>query len=292
LKYNGKDLNCNNFREVLKDFSVDIQDVVRSALMDGVDIGDYIAKSNPYKLDQIRLAMKENLSSQLFNMSGELLYQVRMLKKKGVNLSHFSKVLSVSLSDEHTSYVLNWVKDGVDFSKVRVELIPKRLLEVFDKGLRSGVDMTKFLSMGSSLPARYLELCVQIEKAGKDCEFLLKNSYNLSVVECFYNNLDLSEDCWKAIKNNVNTNDESERIKLLILMAKNGIDISKLQQKQGESYKYSTDCLKILVEGYKAKVDINLLLKATTPQEMEDVIYEAELNSGRKISGRFMKKSH
>ena len=36
MKYKGTTLVLDNFRTVLKDFSVDVQDVVRSALLDNV----------------------------------------------------------------------------------------------------------------------------------------------------------------------------------------------------------------------------------------------------------------
>lgn len=292
MKYNGKDLNCNNFREVLKDYSVDIQDVVRSALMDGVDISEYISMSNPYKLDQIRLAMKENLSPIFFNVSGKLLYQIRLLKQSGVNLKPLVNLFKSSLSDIHIEYILNWVRDGVDFSKVQVELIPIRLLEAFDRGLRSGVEMRKFLPYVNSLSVMYLDLCVQIEKLGKDSEFIIKNGYNMDVVECFHNNLDLSDTCWKSVQKNINNTDELERVKLLISLVRNGVDIEMLQVKQNGNYKYSTDCLKVLIQGYKENINISELMKETSPQGMEDLISEIKLHRSQKISGRFVKKSN
>ena len=73
----GKTLILDNFRKILSNYTVDIQDVVRSAILDGVDISKYIdvCKDNPYRLEQIRLSIKEGLDESLFNLSGDLLYR-------------------------------------------------------------------------------------------------------------------------------------------------------------------------------------------------------------------------
>lgn len=42
LNFKGTNLILDNFRTVLRDYSIDVQDVVRSAILDDVDVADYI----------------------------------------------------------------------------------------------------------------------------------------------------------------------------------------------------------------------------------------------------------
>ena len=74
IKFKGELLVLDNFRVVLKNYSLDVQDIVRSAILDGLDISEYISqyKNDPYKLDQIRLELKEGLNTSLFSVSGRI----------------------------------------------------------------------------------------------------------------------------------------------------------------------------------------------------------------------------
>lgn len=60
MEYRNQVLLLDNFRSILSSFSLDVQDVVRSAILDGVDLNPYIERfrEDPYKLDQIRLGLK------------------------------------------------------------------------------------------------------------------------------------------------------------------------------------------------------------------------------------------
>ena len=42
MYFKGKKLLLDNFRDVLKNYSLDIQDVVRSCILDDIDVEKYI----------------------------------------------------------------------------------------------------------------------------------------------------------------------------------------------------------------------------------------------------------
>ena len=287
MKYKGHKLLLDNFRSVLKGYSVDIQDVVRSAILDDVDVSEYIDSCSPYKLDQIRLCLKEGISSSYFVTSGEVLYKLRCMVHDNVDISPIEKYLRASLSDEHLEYLLSWLKDGVNFSSVNVATIKKFMLPVYDKGLRWGINMKKYLKIDSK---RYLELCIQMERQGIDTSVFLRSEWDCSVMEFLSRSVSLSAEDWDKIYKYIGSSDSVYRVQLLVQMIKNNIDIKPWQATVGTGYKYSSDCLKEVLNAYGENMDISEFLKANSYKEVKDMYAKMKLSKEAKVSGRFVKK--
>ena len=286
MKFKGLD----NFRSELKEFIVDIQDVVRSAILDGVDISDYIedCSNNPYKLEQIRLAMKENLSKDYFRLSGDSIYQIRKLNSRGVALSHIEKQLKSNLSDEYMSYLVRWVDEGINVSKLNIAIIPKNLLETFDYGLSKGFDMSIF-NTGISYTSKYIMLCLQIAKNGKPISFLLNGDYSIASLEVLVKFSKVSETHWERLISVIDCNTSSERVYLLCNLCKTNLDLNVLQRRDQGKYVYANSCLSVLVEAFTANLDLKELLLETDPSAMKSKKDAMVLKSKRKVSGRFVK---
>lgn len=181
----GKTLILDNFRKVLSGYSIDIQDIVRSAILDGVDISKYIdaCKNSPYRLDQIRLGIKEGLPDTFFSLSGEQLYRFRSLKADGKDVRTVSDMLRKStLSDAHIDYVLKWVSEGRNIKGLNVALIPRKLLSVYDSGLSSGVDMSMLVGT-SNYSEDYLQNLIILVKNGRDCSKFIDGSWDEGIVK-------------------------------------------------------------------------------------------------------------
>lgn len=183
MLWKGKYLILDNFRKCLSDYPVDIQDIVRSAILDGLDISKYIdaCKDNPFRLDQIRLGLKEGLSESLFGLSGDILYEVRKLKRTN-NIDEIVRQISKgNLSDEHINYLLSWVKSGRSLVGIDLTSIPKNLLSVYDVGLSYDLDMSIF--NGIKCSADYLTALVGILRNKRPVDkFLDSSKWDLSVV--------------------------------------------------------------------------------------------------------------
>lgn len=181
----GKTLILDNFRRCLSEYSVDIQDIVRSAILDGVDISKYldVCRDNPFRLDQIRLGIKEGLDEALLSLNGDALYRVRKLRKSG-NLAEVTRQLSKgSLSDEHIYHLLDWIQDGRSIHDIELATIPKNLLSVYDVGLSYDVDMSIF--NGIKCDVNYLNALVSMAKNRRSVEkFLDSSKWDLSVIQC------------------------------------------------------------------------------------------------------------
>ena len=112
MYYKGKKLILDNFRNVLSSYSVDIQDIVRSAILDDIDISDYIdvCKTNPYLLDQIRLSIKDGLSASYLKIGdAEILYSIRQLNGL-LDLKPLENQLKNNiLSSDHIHYIIKWI---------------------------------------------------------------------------------------------------------------------------------------------------------------------------------------
>lgn len=286
MKYNGEVVLLDNFRLLLYDYSVDIQDVVRSAVLDGVDISKYIAtcKDNPYRLDQIRLSMKEGLPVGLYkSTNGDVIYKIRKLYQRGVNLSYVERQLnSGSLSEEYIEYMLNWISDGINISGLNVAVIPKGLLSTFDYGLRCGFSMKEF-NNGISYSPEYIKLCLKILKDGKSVNFLLNGNYSIGVLREIASFSRIEEKKWNELVANIDSSISEKRIPKLIRLVKAGVKINELQAKNKEGYVYSDECLDIIYSAFISKLDYKSIIKETNdPLKMQSLLQEMELKSNKK----------
>lgn len=293
MKYCGNELILDNFRSILFDMSVDVQDVVRSAILDGVDISEYIipCSDNPYKLDQIRLALKDGMPSGLIGtVSGEMLYQLRKMKQRGIDVSGIeSQLENGSLSDEYMEYMLSWVSDGINVDKLNIAIIPKNLLETFDYGLRSGFDMSPF-NTGYSYNPEYIKLCLMIVKNGKPISVFLGGDFSMEVLKSLSMLSKISTNLWKMLVDHIDSEITEERLERLIPFIKSGVSIAKLQSKRKGGYVYSDGCLEVVYQAYLSKLDYKKLITETTEErKMRDMVAEMELEKRSDPSIRLRK---
>lgn len=182
MSWKGKLVVLDNFRKIFGNYSVDIQDIVRSAICDGVDISKYVdvCKDNPFRLDQIRLGIKEGLPDAIFSLNGDAIYKVRSLRKSNGFSEIVKQLGSGSLSEEHVNHLLQWVSEGKNIHGIELVTVPKNLLSIYDVGLSYGVDMSEFNGFTGS--AEYLKCLVVMRKNNRPVEKYLKIIWNISVL--------------------------------------------------------------------------------------------------------------
>lgn len=181
----GRTVVLDNFRELFCEYSVDIQDVIRSAILDGVDILDYIGicKDDPFRLDQIRLGMKEGVVAEVFSFSGENIYKVRKIIDSKDKMSVLIRQLEEgSLSDKHINYLLKWLSEGRRLGNLMVSHVPKDMLGVFDKGIGYGIDMSNLLSC-VGFGAEYVGALVEIKKNRRDIFDFVDGGWSIAVLK-------------------------------------------------------------------------------------------------------------
>ena len=233
MKYCEEVLKMDNFREVLKDFSIDIQDVVRSAILDDIDITGYLREcmDDPYRLDQIRLCMKEGLGeSVVAYRSGDEIYAIRSLNRKGVDVSPLLKYNSTNLSKQGFMKLKGLLEDGFGNACLEVDfsIIPNSLLEYFDYAIRHGVDMKKY-NNGKQYGSKYLSYCIEIEEAGKPVERFLENTWDVkSLREMWKVACSRSVDFYNKLLNMVFDDDTPSIIRVDVMALTDGVEVGRL----------------------------------------------------------------
>ena len=295
MQYKGKTLILDNFRKMLKNYSLDIQDVVRSAILDGVDLSEYLDryKNDPYKLDQVRLSIKEGLPGVYFgSTSGQSLYRIRkLIGKKDLSALQAQMAKGV-IPEEYLDYILSWVEDNIDFSDLNVLIIPKNLLSEFDYGLRNGLDMSPF-NTGTKFSKGYIRQCCAIKLNGKEiAEFLPPNKeWDMRVMEQLVDfSRTKNQYVWINVIANISPSESIDRLIPLIELAKQGINIKVLQQGNSKGYVYSIEALSCIMlayeRGYNWEKIFGTIYDST---EMEKILRELEVNKGKKVGGRLRK---
>lgn len=290
MLYKGKKLILDSFRTVLSDYSIDVQDVVRSAILDDVDISSYIpsCKDNPYRLDQIRLCIKEGMPDEILRLyNGSAIYQIRTLKADGVDLTPVVKQLSRgNLQDTYLLYLLGWIKDGLNISKLNIAIIPRQLLPTFDYGLRCGFDMSKY-NNGRSYSPQYISLLLQIEKNRKSVSSLLSGEWALDILEVLSSFSKTSDSRWENLISHIDSKISKGRLEKLISLEKQGIDVSGVQRKLNGNYVLSDKCLDLILQAYSRRLNYKLLIEqATSEEDMQDMMDRMEVANRTRVGGR------
>ena len=290
--FHGERLMMDNYRAILKDYSVDIQDIVRSAILDMVDISKYIepCRDNPFRLDQIRLGMKENLDSRYFSYSsGDIIYGIRKLTKKGINLSPLTKYKDSDLSKIYLWFLIQWCREGYNVSNLDLTIIPEYLLGTFDAGLRAGLDMGIF-NNGVQYPVNYLEDCINILSAGLDVQKYVMGDYNTDILD-YLSSLASDSNKYKAIYNVLSYDDSLERIMKYERICSIGKDL-KPYAVRGLDGKplISDEVLEELVSGLEGGVDLINNLDNYDLEYIKERIVEEKLKGRKLTSGRLMRR--
>lgn len=290
MKFKGNELILDNFRSVLSDYSVDVQDVVRSAILDGVDISEYIpvCKNNPLRLDQIRLGIKEGIDEVFFSVkSGEYLYKIRKLDSRSLDLVS-QKIEKNSLSGDSLEKLIDWVLKGYNIQGINVSIIPKSLYEVFEQGFQRGFDMSIF-NDGRLYNQEYLKYCLVILSNGKDITPFVGNNSDLWSMDCIKLLASFSRvnslEKWHKLISVISPDVKTDTLKSLISCVKTGIDIKKLVDNN-----WSSACIEYLLKAYESKYDYTKLIDIG-PDEvlLSSTLNQMMLNKSKRVSGRLRK---
>lgn len=287
----GEKVLLDNFRKLYSEYSIDVQDVIRSAILDDVDIAEFVnsCRDNPYRLDQIRLALKENITGGILSIgNGETIREIRNMRAVGVDISEISRQLeNASLSEKHISYLLKWVRAGYDTSDIDVSIVPKKLLESFDYGLMQGRKMGKYFKCCS---VDYILSCLRIEGYNKDVGFLLKSAYQIGVVEYLASFAKQSNRVWQELIRNIDSSISRERIQLLGSIALCGCSLARLQEKDKKEYLFTNEALTVVLDACQRKVDVSNVIRNTyNERELKTRFAEIDLNKGKTVQVKLRK---
>lgn len=287
LNFKGMNLILDNFRTVLNGYSVDVQDVVRSAILDNVDVSNYIeiCKSNPYRLDQIRLCKKEGIDDEaIYSIkNGDSIYKLRQLISKGTDIEAILQQLHQgTLNDYSIHKMISWVLAGYDLKGINLAIIPNSLFEVFEQGFQKGFDMRVY-NNGKNYNPEYLRYCMIIQFNKKDVKPFVDKIWKVDCIkQLAVLSKSISVDKWNSFISKLNCSISSEKLSVLISCIKNGISVDKLVADV-----WSCDAIRVILLAFKDNINYTKLVDVGPDADSVTALYnEMKLSKMKKLGGR------
>lgn len=287
MQWNGIKITINNYNEVFKNYSIDIREIIRSAVLDGTPIEHYIDKfkNDPYLLWQVKLSIDEGISPFWFNgvVSGRLLYSIRELNRRGINIEYLAEYFSLGLQDDYYEYIIKWYSYGYNISKYNFDILPKNLLSVFDYGLSLNFPMYMF-NNGVNFSEEYIMCCLKILSNEKDISIFLNGDWNIENLELLskYSRSRYYDTLVKYISIEITPFVLDE----LFECCRVGMPLDDVAVVDDGVYIYSGVHISLIRQAFLDKLDYRCLLDSTLAiKELHSKLDNLKSKTGKKVSG-------
>lgn len=180
MYFKGSRVTLESISSQFRGYSLDIQDEVRSMVMDNLDLSKWIdiCKDNPYRLNQIRLGSKEGLDPQFFTiLDGSVIYRIRSLAATGFNVGELLAYVGVGFTKEQWFYIISWAERGLLDSRLALVRTPFSMWGFIDKGLRNNLPMWLFTS-GKKYSDTFMHSVLTLMSNGQSAETFLNYPWN------------------------------------------------------------------------------------------------------------------
>lgn len=293
MYFKGSRVTLESIGSQFRGYPLDIQDEVRSMVMDNLDLSQWIdvCKDNPYRLNQIRLGSKEGLDPKFFTiLDGSVIYKIRGLAATGFNIGELLPYVGVGFTKEQWSYIITWAERGLLDSRLALVRTPFSMWEFIDKGLRNNLPMWLFTS-GKKYSNTFMHSVLTLMSNGQSAEKFLNSSWKDETLKL------LAEFSYRRWFNNiVGLVDYFIPYEFLVSvgeLAKEGLideDLFEISYDGGTGdyyYVYQSyhleAILRCVMQGYDYSrlKDYNL-----SGSEVDMILKEIELNSKRSFKGR------
>ena len=292
MYFKGSRVTLESLSSQFRGYSLDIQDEVRSMVMDNLDLSKWIdvCKDNPYRLNQIRLGSKEGLDPRFFTiLDGSVIYRIRSLAATGFNVGELLAYVGVGFTKEQWFYIISWAERGLLDSRLALVRTPFSMWGFIDKGLKNNLPMWLFTS-GKKYSDTFMHSVLTLMSNGQSAETFLNSPWKDETLKL------LAEFSYRRWFNNiVGFVDYFIPYDFLVSvceLAKEGLideDLFEIgyDDDSGNYYLYQSyhldAILRCVMQGYdysKLK-DYNL-----SGSEVDTILKEIELNSKRSFRGR------
>lgn len=184
MKIDDVELTLGNYSTLLKDFPLEIQDELLTAMIYGVDITPflYVNLGRPELLRQIKWALLENVNPEFLQTSDwRVLKKIRSLVKDGVNLQLPKGTPLWALDSDVLLFVLEWLRGGVNLDGYDLRLLTKEAAEVINIEVLSGSRLPQFCT-GFNKPKAFFQGCLSLWKRGRSVDNILSQDWDASVL--------------------------------------------------------------------------------------------------------------
>lgn len=182
---NGKNIGLNTYLTATEGYSPDVQDEVRSAILDGVELGGWLkgVGDDSYLLGQIRLALREEVPELYLNIrSAKALKVIRGHVRQSINLKQIERYIKRSTDEEVLLTVLELAERGIDLEGYDFNKVPSYLLPLFKDGILRGIPMEQF-NNGRQYTLGYIRHCLTIRMNNQPIEAFLAGDWQEDSLE-------------------------------------------------------------------------------------------------------------
>lgn len=184
MYFNGVRVTLDNISKVFEGYPLDIRDEVRSMVIDNLDLSDWIdvCSSNPYRLNQIRLATLEGLDPRFFRLSsGSNIYELRSLANSGFNVEELLSYVGKGFDSAQWNYIISWAKSGLLDSRLNLVRTPFKMWHYIDEGLKNNLPMWVFTN-GKLYSDSYMHSVITIMSNGYSSKKFLSGRWSDDVL--------------------------------------------------------------------------------------------------------------
>ena len=240
----GKVATLGNYLELTKGYSTDIQDEVRSAILDDTPISPYIkkCKNDSFKLNQIRLAIREYVPSRYISthLSATNLKWIRKISSKGYSLyvldNYLSKGGVLSISCDALDLVLSAYYDGVDVASVDFTTVSEDVVGLVCAGLRKGYPMWVITESHTQKSAEFIRVLMKCMSLNLDIHPFLSDGWDVERVQLIASNASRLEYVYAVLMKHINSRFSKEQLEIIIEVAKDYLDFLPLCLKDEDGY--------------------------------------------------------
>ena len=194
MRVKDKDITLDNYQRELKHLPHDVLDEVRAAIMDGVEIGEFLERhdDNPFVLQQIRVSMKAGVPYWMLLIPyPSTLRQARELYFKNISLDSLERLVVAQtgsvLHEKYWETQVDLISSGAVIPKwLKLEDIPHSLLSFTGWAIKGAHNVEGIVTKTGITPEYAME-CLKIRIKGQDIDKFLTNQWHFGVLDALEN---------------------------------------------------------------------------------------------------------
>lgn len=282
MRYKNVDLTFDNYLTELSEFSQDVKDEVRSGILDNIPLGRYIyaCADNPYRLQQIRLGMKEGLDTDYLKLkSGDHIRRVRVLLSQDVRLDLLKEYTYLNLPSAYYDVLLDWIETGAVIPEdLGLDKVNEDILPAISYAVLNDLNAVEIASQsGNSL--EYAQSLLTMSALGMEIGELSGTKYQEEALEALSGIA--SRPYSSSVLRLMDRNSSGDYVDSLIALASSKFDLSELKET------YSVYQLDWIYQAFTEGLDYTKILEpGLSNTELSELYSELVLKRSKRLSMR------
>lgn len=295
MLYKNVVVTLANYLEVFKDFSPDVQDEVRSAILDNTEIARFIdiCADDGFLLNQVRLAIREYVPNKYIkpNLGYRNLKVIRSLFHEGFNLSVLDKYIpkhKITQAWEESLYkILCAYKLGADISKVDFSIVPDANVELICTGLIQKYPMWLCVTPNVTLSTEMIRVLMKGMLLELDIHPFIDGTWTPDKVGLILSNASKLE--YSVLLKHINSKFSMEQLQEIISVAKSFLDFLPLCIKDEDGYPLFNEYqMAVLGDVIRNDLDVTEFKNLELSDRQMQELFLERLQEKRKAEGRVL----